>query len=147
MKNAFLRVNIWMLPYLRELSWASFHTYHSIINISERSEQPACKQRTLCAQTCKSLRFSHAQSMDVNEDSGQNLPSNIIGYAAWVIKGGFNAYEINQTSYELAHIYRDITLIPPILFVLKLLSAFYICCILSRANYTALYHGSKHYAP
>ena len=38
-----------------------------------------------------------------------------------------------------------LTLVPPILFVQKMSSAFYFCCIYSSALQTRFYHGSKHY--
>ena len=40
-----------------------------------------------------------------------------------------------------------LTIITPILLILKMSSAFYVCCIYSSALQIRSYHGSKHYDP
>ena len=40
---------------------------------------------------------------------------------------------------------QSVGIYPPNIFVLKMLSAFYVCCLYSNALQTRLNHGSKHY--
>ena len=47
---------------------------------------------------------------------------------------------------SLGSVYHDkLTLFPPIYYVLKMMSAFYICCMYSSALQTRFFHGSKQY--